>query len=67
MRCPLRIRAFDQPDTCDPKCAWLVAEDGAHYHARMCALTALAVDMSDGTLWAANFDIEPRLGDGEEA
>lgn len=24
MRCPLRMKAFDQPDTCDEECAWLV-------------------------------------------
>lgn len=25
MRCPLRVKAFDKPDECDPECAWLVA------------------------------------------
>lgn len=24
MRCPLRVAAFDQPDTCDKSCMWLV-------------------------------------------
>ena len=60
MRCPFRMRAFDKPDICDPTCAWLVTEDGCHYHAKMCAVTALAVQMGDGTLWAANFETEPK-------
>ena len=24
MRCPLRMKGFDQPDTCDPECAWAI-------------------------------------------
>lgn len=24
MKCPLRMKAFDQPDTCDKDCAWLI-------------------------------------------
>ena len=60
MRCPLRVKAFDQPDTCDERCAWLVTEDGCHFHAKICAITVLAVRRSDGTLWPANFMREPK-------
>ena len=23
-RCPFRVKAFDQPDTCDKRCSWLL-------------------------------------------
>ena len=26
MRCPFRMRAFDHPDKCDPRCAWLMED-----------------------------------------
>ena len=70
MRCPLRIRAFDQPDECDPACALLVhvthwddyngttVDDGV-----MCAITATAVQ--------GGFRVEPlntmEVDDGREA
>ena len=40
MRCPFRMKAFDQPDTCDPECAWLVVTDAG---CGRCAVTMLAV------------------------
>ena len=29
MRCPFRVSAFDQPDTCDPECAWRMTYEPA--------------------------------------
>ena len=70
MRCPLRMKAFDKPDTCDPDCALLVhvthwddyelrtVDDGV-----MCAITATAVQ--------GGFTVEPlntmEVDDGSEA
>ncbi len=29
MRCPFRMKGFDQPDTCDPECAWRMTYEPA--------------------------------------
>ena len=40
MRCPFRMKGFDQPDTCDPNCAWrTVNKTGV----AMCAVTVIAI------------------------
>lgn len=50
MRCPLRMKAFDQPDACDESCAWLVrlvelrTEPQKEYLA--CAIAVRASDCS---------------------
>lgn len=57
MRCPFRMKGFDQPDTCDPECAWLVdVEVWSHdeyYELRkervgpVCAVAASAMGCAD--------------------
>ena len=43
MRCPFRVKAFDNPDTCDPACAWLVEEIATG--AQACAVAVIAMYM----------------------
>ena len=45
-RCPLRMAGFDQPDTCDKNCAWLLKNVNG------CGYCAIAV-------WAARQDNLP--------
>ena len=45
MRCPFRMAALDHPDTCDPKCAWLVkATTGDYDWKSVCAMTLIGKD-----------------------
>ena len=37
MKCPFRMKAFDQPDCCDTRCAWLIDDT--------CAITVIALEM----------------------
>lgn len=70
MRCPLRVKAFDKPDECDPECAWLVdvtMNDGYVPETeprRVCAVTALAIGIH-------YYNVEPlntmEVDDGREA
>ena len=40
-RGPFRVKAFDQPDTCDSRCAWLMTDsDEPDMHA--CAIAVIA-------------------------
>jgi len=42
MKCPFRMKAFDQPDTCDPECACLagvLVGGEVHY---VCAFATVA-------------------------
>ena len=48
-RCPFRVAAFDQPDTCDPGCAWLV--DSPH-GGKACSVTVLAENAAIATMLA---------------
>lgn len=43
-RCPFRMRAFDQPDTCDSRCAWLMTDvdDG---NTKACAVAVIAMNV----------------------
>ena len=41
MRCPLRVKALDKPDTCDTECAWLVKD---RFGEIVCAVTAIPRD-----------------------
>jgi len=46
-RCPLRVKAFDQPDTCDERCAWLICDMdmGAPYRTGHCAISVIAREL----------------------
>lgn len=46
MKCPLRMKAFDQPDTCDKDCAWLVRLVEPESQ-KMYIACAIAVEASD--------------------
>lgn len=43
-RCPFRMKGFDQPDTCDEKCAWLMRViDYDQRNSRVCAMSVIAM------------------------
>ena len=43
-RCPFRMKGFDQPDTCDEKCAWLMRViDYDQRNSRACAMSVIAM------------------------
>jgi len=51
MKCPLRMRSFDQPDTCDERCAWLVRLAETFGEPKKTYLVcAMAADTSDHTI-----------------
>ena len=39
MRCPFRVAAFDQPNTCDKECALLIKDTDGYMN---CALVVIA-------------------------
>lgn len=39
-RCPLRMAGFDQPDSCDANCAWLMTKIDAERS--VCAVAVIA-------------------------
>ena len=41
-RCPFRMAGFDQPDTCDINCAWLMDDIEDGYKA--CAISVIALN-----------------------
>ena len=45
-RCPFRVAAFDQPDECDARCAWLLT-DAADPEMHACAVAVLACNVGD--------------------
>ena len=54
-RCPFRMKAFDQPDTCDPECAWLFELPNG---GKACSVTALAANVA-----LANKGLRRHLGE----
>jgi len=42
-RCPFRVKAFDQPDTCDSRCAWLMTD--VNDDAKACAVAVIAMNV----------------------
>lgn len=49
MRCPLRMKALDHPDTCDPECAWRMWNAKENIYA--CAVAANAMASADRAGW----------------
>ncbi len=47
MRCPFRMKGFDQPDTCDPECAWAIRYRRLGSTFVMCSVAAIAAAISD--------------------
>ena len=41
-RCPFRVKAFDNPDTCDSRCAWLMTD--VNDDAKACAVAVIAMN-----------------------
>lgn len=50
MRCPFRVKAFDNPDTCDQECAWLVEELATETQACAVAVIAMYAGSPSGLL-----------------
>lgn len=46
IRCPFRVRAHDDPDTCDPKCSWLMA-----YEDRRACAVAIIARAGSSSIW----------------
>lgn len=46
MCCPFRVRAHDAPDTCDPKCSWLMA-----YEDRRACAVAIIARATSSSIW----------------
>ena len=42
-RCPFKVKAFDQPDTCDSRCAWLMTD--VDDNAKACAVAVIAMNV----------------------
>ena len=53
-RCPLRVKAFDQPDTCDERCAWLMRMNNTEQY-RMCAASLIARRLAYGEWMPVNY------------
>ena len=66
-RCPLRMAGFDQPDTCDQNCAWLM-EDTDEIGVHACAIAVIAMSTgkqryeNDSNSWV----IENEVNDGKD-
>ena len=62
-RCPLRVAGFDQPDTCDPRCAKLMKMNDSEQY-RMCADALIARKLSGDTWMPVSYWNE--VNDGQD-
>lgn len=60
MRCPFRVKSHDFPDTCDPKCAWLMSMTNKPDH-RACGIAVMAKNNGGKVAWQiVNSEEEPQ-------